>query len=94
MSHLSFVQCEQIKFRLKKNVKMKASHSVVAVGIVAGGRGLARNRGGGGGGGNSYHVTHDMNFWWSGGAMVLGKLPVPGRPTIWITVGQGLLRLQ
>ena len=27
---------------------------------------------GGGGGG------------WSGGAMVLGKLPVPGRPTIWI----------
>ena len=32
--------------------------------------------GGGGGGG------------WSGGAMVLGKLPVPGRPTILITVGQ------
>ena len=26
---------------------------------------------------------------WLGGAMVLGKLPVPGRPTIWITVGQG-----
>ena len=26
---------------------------------------------------------------WSGGAMVLGKLPVPGRLTIWITVGQG-----
>ena len=26
---------------------------------------------------------------WSGGAMVLGKLPEPGRPTIWITVGQG-----
>ena len=26
---------------------------------------------------------------WSGGAMVLGKLAVPGRPTIWITVGQG-----
>ena len=25
----------------------------------------------------------------SGGAMVLGKLPVPGRPTNWITVGQG-----
>ena len=24
-----------------------------------------------------------------GGAMVLGKLPVPGRPTIWMTVGQG-----
>ena len=56
MSHLSFVQCEQIKFRPKKNVKMKVSHSIVAVGIVAG-------RGGGGGGrGNSCHVTHDMNF--------------------------------
>ena len=26
---------------------------------------------------------------WSGGAMVLGRLPVPGRPTILITVGQG-----
>ena len=26
---------------------------------------------------------------WLGVAMVLGKLPVPGRPTIWITVGQG-----
>ena len=26
---------------------------------------------------------------WSGGAMVLGKLPVPGRPTIWTTLGQG-----
>ena len=26
---------------------------------------------------------------WSGGAMVLGKLQVPGRPTVWIVVGQG-----
>ena len=26
---------------------------------------------------------------WSGGAMVLGKLPVPGLPTIWMIVGQG-----
>ena len=25
--------------------------------------------------------------------MVLGKLPVPGRPTIWVTVGQGLTAL-
>ena len=39
--------------------KMKVSHSVVAVGIVA--------QGGGGGG--------------EGGAMVLGKLSVPRRPT-------------
>ena len=29
------------------------------------------------------------NQGWSGGAVVLGKLPVPGRPTNWITVGQG-----
>ena len=26
---------------------------------------------------------------WSGGAMVLGKLPEPERLTIWMTVGQG-----
>ena len=26
---------------------------------------------------------------WSGGAMALGKLPVPGRPTVWMMVGQG-----
>ena len=26
---------------------------------------------------------------WSGGAMVLGLLSVPGRPTIWMIVGQG-----
>ena len=26
---------------------------------------------------------------WSGGAMVLGKLPVPGRRTVWMIVGQG-----
>ena len=25
---------------------------------------------------------------WSGSAMVLGKFPVPGRPTIWVIVGQ------
>ena len=30
---------------------------------------------------------------WSGGAMVLGKLPVQGRPTILITVGQGPIAL-
>ena len=27
------------------------------------------------------------------GRMVLGKLPVPGRPAIWITVGQGPIAL-
>ena len=30
----------------------------------------------------------DQGRGWSGGAMVLGKFPVPGHPTIWITVGQ------
>ena len=34
--------------------------------------------GGGGGGGGGL-----------GGAMVLGKLPAPGRPAVWKTVGQG-----
>ena len=33
--------------------------------------------------------SHNDARGWSGGAMVLGKLPVPRRPTIWITVGQG-----
>ena len=28
-----------------------------------------------------------------GGAMVLGKLPVPGRPTTWMIVGQGPITL-
>ena len=37
---------------------------------------------------SSYQCPH-VHRGWSGGAMVLGKLPVPGRPTIWITVGQG-----
>ena len=34
-------------------------------------------------------VRPSVCWGWSGGAMVLGKLPVPGRPTILITVGQG-----
>ena len=42
---------------------------------------------------NSYNkrrLTRLFENWeWSGGAMVLGKLPVPGRPKIWVTVGQG-----
>ena len=41
-------------------------------------------------------ATVDTEYWgggWSGGAMVLGKLPVPGRPTILITVGQGPIAL-
>ena len=43
---------------------------------------------------SNYLKLAEANFGgWSGGAMVLGKLPVPGRPTIWITVGQGLIAL-
>ena len=37
------------------------------------------------------HFYSPLSFWGkgrSGGAMVLGKLPVRGRPTIWITVVQ------
>ena len=34
LSHLSFVQCEHAKFRPKKKVKIKVSHSVVAVGTA------------------------------------------------------------
>ena len=39
----------------------------------------------------SYFITFRRE--WSGGAMVLGKLPVPGRPTILIKVGQGPIAL-
>ena len=35
------------------------------------------------------HMIVPRTEGWSGGAMVLDKLPVPGRPTTWITVGQG-----
>ena len=37
----------------------------------------------------------DFTLVWgrSGGAMVLGKLPVPGRPAIWMIVGQGPIAL-
>ena len=34
-----------------------------------------------------------LQWGWSGGAKVLGKLPVPGRPTTLITVGQGPIAL-
>ena len=34
LSHLSFAQCEQVKFRPEKKVEIKASYSVVAVGTV------------------------------------------------------------
>ena len=35
------------------------------------------------------HKTAHIKVEWSGGEMVLGKLPAPGHPTIWMTVGQG-----
>ena len=34
-----------------------------------------------------------LHKFWSGGAMALGKLPVPRRPTIWMIVGQGPIAL-
>ena len=37
----------------------------------------------------NFSFLSGTNEGWSGGAMVLGKLPVLGRPTIRITVGQG-----
>ena len=38
----------------------------------------------------AYNFCKEPVVWgWSGGAMVLGKLPLPGRPTIWIKLGQG-----
>ena len=44
-----------------------------------------------------YHFSFLSPSLWergrSGDAMVLGKLPVPGRPAIWIIVGQGPIAL-
>ena len=40
-----------------------------------------------------YFFFVKFEWGWSGGAMVLGKLPVPGRPTILITLGQGPIAL-
>ena len=38
----------------------------------------------------TYSLVSSLNtLGYSGGAMVLDKLSVPGRPTIWNTVGQG-----
>ena len=54
MSHLSSVQCVQIKFRPKKKVKIKVSHSVVAVetGVGMEGEGTAE------GGRKGRHAWH------------------------------------
>ena len=38
---------------------------------------------------NTLYLRFGSSWGWSGGAMVLGKFPVPERPTIWITVGSG-----
>ena len=42
---------------------------------------------------NLYRAVSQREGGWSGGAMVLGKLSVPGRPTILIKVGQGPIAL-
>ena len=40
-----------------------------------------------------YYFSSLFSLSQGGGAMVLGKLPVPGHPTILITVGQGPIAL-
>ena len=42
--------------------------------------------------GEAFYGFHTARGW-SGGAMVLGKLPVPGRPTFWMILGQGPIAL-
>ena len=42
---------------------------------------------------NIFHLPSNHLRGWSGGAMVLGKLPVPGRPTIWMIVEQEPIEL-
>ena len=38
-------------------------------------------------------ISFRFSWGWSGGAMALGNLPVPGHPTILTTVGQGPIAL-
>ena len=38
-------------------------------------------------------VHYQIVLEWSGSAMALGKLPVPGRPTVWMIGGQGPIAL-
>ena len=38
---------------------------------------------------DSEQILHFQEAYARRGAMVLGKLQVPGRPTVWITVGHG-----
>ena len=40
-----------------------------------------------------FYIAYSARKGWSGGAKVLFKLPVPWRPTILITVGQGPIAL-
>ena len=47
LSHVSFVQCEQVKSRPEKSVEIKVSYSAVAIGTLG-----AVEGGGEGGGGN------------------------------------------
>ena len=46
-----------------------------------------------GAGWGSLEFFSHLSCGWSGSAMVLGRLLVPGRPTIWFTVGQGPIAL-
>ena len=39
------------------------------------------------------YQPHQSCGGWSGGAIVLDRRPVPGRPTIWMIVGQGRIAL-
>ena len=39
LSHLSFVQCEQVKSQPEKRVEIKVSHCAVAIGTVGAGGG-------------------------------------------------------
>ena len=64
---------------------------VLLIWIIVGQGPIALAVGAGGGCLDIFSLIYHFSFlWgWSGGAKVLGKLPVRGRPTILITVGQG-----
>ena len=59
LSHVSFVQCEQVKSRPEKSVEIKVSYSAVAIGT------LGAVEGGGGGGGGRQRILGVANGKWN-----------------------------
>ena len=79
----------RVAFIITSNRHISAGRPTIWITVGQGPTSLSVGSVGGGVFGHFYSHLSFLSRGWSGGAMVLGKHPVPGRPTIWITVGQG-----